>query len=141
MPSSENRAVVEFDGFPPIVALECKPPKKTHTNFEHHPLNQPYPDLGRGNYKCEEMTFKHAHGVGQALQAFSSYYDEYLSGRTVEKLNGRVIMMDEAGRSAETTYVLIDCVMTGFEPDNMTGSGTNVATATITLRPTDYYQE
>lgn len=140
MPSSENRAVVEFDDFPPIVALECKPPKKTHANFEHQPLNQPYPDQGRGNYKCEEMTFKHAHGVGQALDAFSSYYEDYLAGRNVAKLNGRIIIMDEAGRAPVTTYVLIDCVMTGFEPDNLTGTGTNVATATITVRPTDYYQ-
>jgi len=138
MPSSENRYIFELDNFPSFAALEATPPKKKHTAFKHHPGNQPNPDLGRGNFECEEMTVKHAHGVGGVLGALSRYYDLYLSGVITDKLNGRFIVMDEAGLFPETIYELQDCVMTNFGAEQHTGTGTNISQFSFSLLPTDF---
>ncbi|MGB8508138.1 MAG: hypothetical protein WCD76_07025 [Pyrinomonadaceae bacterium] len=129
---------MELDGFPAISATEVSMPSRAHTPFEHQPGNQANPDLGRGNFKCEEMTFKHAHGVGGVDEALNRYFDAYLEGLITDKLNGRFIIMDESGLVPTKTYELVDCVPTMFKPEQHTGSGTNTSQFSFGIRPTNY---
>jgi|SRR5947209_2003371 len=138
MPSREGNFIIELDGFGPISATEVSMPSKTHTPWEHQPGNQPEPDLGRGNFKTEDMTFKHAHGVGNVAEQLERYFDLYVDGLVTDKLNGRFIIMDESGLVPQQTYDLIDAVPTSFKVEQHTGSGTGVSTFTFGMRPTRF---
>jgi hypothetical protein len=138
MPSSENRYVLELDGFGPISALEVAMPPKTHTPVEHQPGNQAEPDLLRGNTKTEELTLKHAHGVGNVAETFARYFDDYIDGVIVDKLQGRFLVMDESGLVVQQTYDIQDAVPTQFKPEQHTGTGTGVSSFTIGLRPSRF---
>lgn len=137
MPSHENRFLLEIDGISVISATEVTMPGMKQTPFKHQPGNQPFPELGRGNYEIEELTFKHAHGVGQAGEEFARRMSLYIQGVVVEKFNARFIVLDEAGRSPVATYELQDCVPTMFKPESHNGSGTNVSQFSCSIQPTD----
>ncbi|MGH9944615.1 MAG: hypothetical protein ACRD9R_19895 [Pyrinomonadaceae bacterium] len=139
MPSSENRYLLEIDGVTAITATDVTMPGKKHTPFKHQPGNLPRPELGRGNYEIEEMTFMHAHGVGSAGEEIVAWMDAYLSGLLVEKRSARFIVLDEAGRIPVAVYEMIDCVPTMFKAEKHTGSGTNISQFSFSLQPTDMY--
>jgi hypothetical protein len=138
MPSREGNYLLELDGFGAISATEVALPSKTHTPWEHQPGNQASPDLGRGNFKVEEMTFKHAHGVGQIADQLNAYFDDYLDGVRTDKLNGRFIVNDESGLVPVMTYEIVDAVPTQFKIENHSGTGTGVSMFTFGLRPTNF---
>lgn len=138
MASSENRFLLELDGFGPISALDATMPGKTHTPVEHQPGNQAEPELLRGNTKTEELTLKHAHGVGNILAEFTAYFDNYIDGLRTDKLQGRFLVMDESGLVVQETYELQDAVPTQLKPEQHTGTGTGVSAFTIGLRPTRF---
>lgn len=138
MPSREGNFILELDGFGPISATEVTIPSRSHAPWEHQPGNQPFPDLGRGNFKVEELTFKHAHGVGGVAEALSRYFDLYEDGLVTEKLNGRFIVMDESGLIPQQTYDIQDAVPTQFKVENHSGTGTGVSSFTFGLRPTKF---
>lgn len=137
MATSQGRFIFEIDGMPAVVATEVTLGAKKQTPFKHQPGNQPNPDLGRGNFEVEEMTAKHAHGVGVAGEAFARYMDLYLAGLVTEKLNCRLLIMDEGGLFPIQTWDLIDCVPTSFKPETHQGSGTEVSQFSFGLTPTD----
>jgi|SRR5205085_10436811 len=138
MPSSDNRFILELDGFPAIAALDATLPSKAHTPFEHQPGNQAMPDLGRGNFKCDDLTLKHAHNVGGLDDSLARYFDLYTEGIITDKLNGRFMVMDESGLVPVKTYDIIDAVPTMFKPEQHTGTGTNVSSFSFGMRPTNF---
>jgi hypothetical protein len=136
-PSAEGRYILEIDGIPAIAATEATPPGKKHTAVKYQPGNQPNPIHIRGNYEIEECSFKHARVIGQVGNALVAWLDAFASGDFVELKNARFITLDESGRTPMETWELIDCVPTMYKPDNVSGAGTNVATFSFSLQPTE----
>jgi hypothetical protein len=136
MPTHENRYQLEMDGVTVLQASECKIGAKEHTPFELYLGNQPNPELGRGNSKVNETTFKHATGLGEAANELSRWYDDYVDGVDVTKRGARLIVFDETGTTPIDTYEMQDCVPTKFELENHSASGTNASMFTFGLRPT-----
>jgi hypothetical protein len=138
MPTREGNFILELDGFGPISATEVGMPAKTHTPWEYQPGNQAEPNLGRGNTKTDELTMKHAHGVGGIAEQLARYFDDYVDGFTTDKLNGRLVIMDESGLIPLQTYDIQDAVPTQFKVEQHTGTGTGVSMFTFGLRPTRF---
>jgi hypothetical protein len=138
MPTREGNYILELDGFGAISATEVSMPTKTHTPIEHQPGNQPEPDLFRGNTKTEELTFKHAHGVGGVAEALARYFDDYIDGTRTDKLNGRFLISDESGLVVQQTYDIQDAVPTQFKVEQHSGSGTSTSSFTFGFRPTRF---
>lgn len=135
--TSQNRFIFEIDGMPAIVATEVTLGSVKLTPFKHQPGNQPNPDLGRGNFEVEELTVKHAHGVGQTEFVFGTYFEAYKRGIVTEKLNCRLLIMDEGGLIPIQQWDLIACIPTTFKPEAHTGTGTEVSQFSFGLTPTD----
>ncbi|MET0626567.1 MAG: hypothetical protein ABW250_26770 [Pyrinomonadaceae bacterium] len=138
MPSSDSRYLLELDGFGPIAALDVTMPTKTHTPVEYQPGNVAEPELVRGNTKTEELTLKHAHGVGNVAENFARYFDDFIDGLRTDRLQGRFLVMDESGLVVQQTYEIQDAVPTQFKPEQHTGTGTGVSSFTIGLRPSRF---
>lgn len=137
MPTSENRFLLEIDGIGTIRATEVTMPDKEHTPFELYVGNKPNPILGRGNFKVNEMTFKHATALGQVTRELSQWVDDYTSGIDVAKRGARFIVLDEAGISPVDTYELRDCVPTRFKAETHGAANTNASMFTFGLRAED----
>jgi hypothetical protein len=136
-PTSVNRYILEIDGVPAVAATEATPPGFKQTPGKYQPGNQPNPTHFRGNFEIEEMTFKHARGIGQAGRELVRWLIDYSRGLAVQKRSLRFITMDETGRSPLETWECLDCVPTMYKPEQGTGTGTDVATFTFSLQPDD----
>ncbi len=135
MPTSENRYILEIEGFGTIYASEVTFGGKEHTPAELYIGNQPNPILVRGNFKVNELTFKHAHGLGSVANDAAQWVDDYVDGIDVSKRGGRFIVLDEAGITPLDTWELRGSVPTKFQPETHGASNTNASMFTLGLRP------
>lgn len=136
-PVAEGRFILEIDGVPAVVAMEATPPGKKHTATKYQPGNQRNPTILPGNYEIEECTFKHARGIGQVGLTLVDWLDGVSSGEFIEYKTARFITMDETGRTPIETWEMTDCLPTMYKPDNVSGTGTGVASFSFSLQPTD----
>lgn len=137
IPPAEGRFILEIDGIRAVVATEATPPGYKHTAVKYQPGNQSMPIHVRGNSEIEECSFKHARGIGQVGQQLVAWLRAFASGAVVERRNARFITMDETGRTPIETWELIGCVPTMYKPETSSGTGTNVASFTFSLQPSD----
>ena len=137
MPTSENRFLLEIDGIGTIRATEVTMPDKEHTPVELYVGNRPNPILVRGNFKVNELTFKHATGLGQVTREISQWVDNYTSGLDVTKRGARFIVLDEAGVTPIDTYELRNGVPTRFKPETHGAANTSASMFTFGFRAED----
>lgn len=133
--ATENRYILELDGFGTIYASEATVGSKEHTPVELYVGNQPSPFLLRGNFKINELTFKHAHSLGSAADDAARWMDDYVDGIDVSKRGGRFIVLDEAGVTPIANWELRGCVPTKFQPETHGAANTNPSFFTLGLRP------
>jgi phage tail-like protein len=137
--TGEGRYLFEFDGVVSIRASRVTGISKDHKEFELFVGNQANPFLGRGTFTCGDIVVRHAHALnGSATEVFD-WMDGYVRGNSdAEKRGGRLIIMDEAGRTPLRTYELIDCVPKSFKEEDHDAGGSGAAYFTFTIRPTDW---
>lgn len=135
MPSSENRFLLEADGFTGLMATEVTAPGLKHTPVKYQPGNQLMPILVRGQGEVEEMTFKHARAVGSQGKQLVKWLTDHLRNRAVTTRNFRFLTMSEDGSTVAEEWELLDCMPTMYKPDQSSGTGTNVATFSFSIQP------
>jgi len=133
----EGRYLLEIDGVSSIRASEATMPGKDHTPFELYVGDQPNPLLGRGNFKVDVLTLKHAHALTQAGEELFRWADDFMDGVDLSRRGARFIVLDESGQSPVAEYELQECVPTSFKPETHSASGTNASMFTFALRPTN----
>lgn len=133
----EGRYLLEIDGVTSVRASEVTMPGKDHTPFELYVGNQPNPILGRGNFKIDALTFKHATALNQSGEELFRWADDFMDGIDLSRRGARFIVLDEAGVTPIEEYELEDCVPTSFKPETHSASGTNASMFTFGLRPTN----
>lgn len=133
-----GRFLLELDGVVSIRATECTPPEKTHTVTKLWESNKPNPNLVRGNWEINDVTFKHAYGINNAAGAVFDWLNEFCNGDSVERRNCRLILLDEAGLTPIKTYEMERCVPVNFKPEGLNASGADATMFTFSLRPEDY---
>ena len=136
--TSEGRYLFEFDGVSAVRSSEVSGVSKEHSPFELAESNRPNPHLGRGNYKCSEITVRHAHALNETGFEVFQWMQDFITGANVERRSGRLIVLDEDGQTPVQTYELRECVPTKFEADTHTAGGSNPSYFRFSLRPTDF---
>jgi phage tail-like protein len=138
-PVAEGRYILEIDGVQVFAAMEATPPGKKHTPVNYQPGNQRNPQPLPGNFVIEECTFKHAMVINEVGLVLVDWLNGVASGDFVEYKNARFLTLDESGRTPIQTWEMLECLPTMFKPDNVSGTGTNVASFSFSLQPTDAF--
>ena len=133
----ENRYLLEFDGVAAIAASEVTMPSKEHTPAELYVGNQPNPILVRGNFKVDDMSFKHAHALNETGNEVFRWLDDFVDGVDLSRRGARLVVLDEDGVTPVDVYELEECVPRSFKPEAHSASGTGVSMFTVTIRPTN----
>jgi phage tail-like protein len=135
--TSEARYLIEIDGITAIESSEASGLKKTHEEFELSVSNRPNPILGRGNFKVEALTIKHAHALNSVGEEYFEWFEGYIHGVNVEKRSARLIILEQNGDTPTAIYELIDCVPLTLEPQTHTAGGRNASYFNFSIRPED----
>lgn len=135
--TSEGRYLFELDGITAVRSSEVSGLKKTHEEFEMYESNQPMPHLGRGHFKCDAITIKHAHALNQTGAEYFDWMEGFLFGVNVERRSARLIVLREDGDTPEAIYELLDCIPISLEPQTQTAGGRNASYFNFMIRPTD----
>lgn len=135
--TSTGRYVFEFDGISAIRATEVSGIKKTHEEFELHESNRPNPRIGRGHFKCEPITIKHAHALNSTGDEFFLWIELFLKGDSIERRGGRCIEFDEDGQSPVQTWELFDCIPISIAQETNSSGGKDASFFTVVIRPED----
>jgi phage tail-like protein len=136
--TSEGRYLFEFDGITAIRASKVSGVSKDHKEFELYVGNQPNPFLGRGNFTCGDLNVQHADALNQTGAEVFQWLDDFISGRSVERRGGRLIILDEDGRTPVAIYELQDCVPKRFMAEDRSAGGAGASFFSFTIRPTDW---
>lgn len=136
--TSEGRFLIEVDGISAIRAAEVSGVSKDHEEFELYESNRPNPHLGRGHFKCGDISVKHAHALNEAGLEFFRWMDDFVRGNNVERRSARLIILDEDGRTPVDIYELERCIPKKFEAETHTAGGKNASYFKFTLRPEDF---
>lgn len=133
--TAENRYVFEFEGVSAIAASEVTGVAMEHSPVELYVGNRPNPVLLRGTYKASDVVVRHAHALNEAGTEIFDWMAAYLRGDDITPRSGRLIVLDEDGRSPVATYELINCVPKRFEVDGHNASGNNASYFRFTIQP------
>lgn len=133
----ENRYLVEIDGVIAVTASEVTMPGIEHTPVELYVGNQPSPILVRGNFKVEEMTFKHASALNTTGDELFAWIRDFVDGVVLDRRTVRFVVLDEDGATPVDEYELQNCVPTKFKPETHSASGTGASMFTFGLRAED----
>jgi phage tail-like protein len=135
--TSQGRYIFEFQGVTAIRATEVSGVSKTHEEFELYESNKANPRLGRGHFKCEEIKVKHGHALNSTGEEVFLWMEMFLNGSNVERRGGRLIVLDEDGRTPINIYELFDCIPKKFEADMHQAGGKDPSYFSFTIRPED----
>jgi phage tail-like protein len=135
--TAASRYVVEIDGVAAIRASEVSGVGMEHTLVELHVGNRPNPILVRGNFKVNEVTFKHGHALNSAGVETMAWMQGFINGDVVERRNMRLVIMDEDGLSPVAEYDMSGCVPTKFMVETHQGNANDPSYFSFSLRPED----
>lgn len=135
--TSEGRYIFEFDGVSAIRSSEVSGISKDHEEFELYESNRPNPRLGRGHFKCSDISVKHAHALNNTGLEVFRWMDSFVRGENVERRSGRLIVLDEDGRTPVDIYELELCIPKKFEADTHSAGGKNASYFKFVIRPED----
>ena len=134
---SAGRYLFELDGITAIRASDVSGIKKIHEEFEIYESNRPNPIIGRGHFKCETITVKHAHALNGTGQEFFRWMQDFITGAKVERRSGRCIQLDEDGLTPIKTWELMECIPISIEQETNTGGSKEGNYFKFAIRPTD----
>jgi phage tail-like protein len=133
----ENKYNIEIDGIADCRSSEVTMPSKEHTPAEIYEGNKPSPSLVAGNFKVEDVTVKHAHGLNETEAQMSQWLDDFVSGVDMSRRSARMIVFAEDGREPIAEYEMRRCVPRSFKPEPHNASGTGASMFTFVFRPED----
>jgi phage tail-like protein len=133
--TSAGRYIIEFDGISAMRSTSVTGVGEDHDEFELYESNKVEPNLGRGHFKCGDVTIKHAHALnGTDSEAFA-WFRQWRDGGSIERRGGRLIVLDEDGQSPVRTYQLLRCVPKKFAPENQEAGSKEANFFTFVFRP------
>lgn len=135
--TSEGRFLFELNGIVSVRATEVSGVGVNHEEFELYESNKPNPNLGRGHYTCDMINVKHAHALNQAGAEFFRWMKDFITGDSVERRGGRLIVLDEDGKTPVAIYELLRCVPKKYEAETHSAGGKNASFFRFQLRPED----
>lgn len=109
---------------------------------KHEPVkigvgDQANPILARGKYEPQEVMVKHAHALNETGNEMFSWFRDYIKGYRTDKLNMRLIQLDEDGFSTLAIWEMIECAPTEFSQDGNKGDSKDAAYFMMKFMPTD----
>ncbi len=139
MPGAANGYfLVEVDGISIIEASEAEIGSPKHEPYKIGVGNRPNQYLGRGKYEVEEFKLKNAYALNREGEELFEYFRRYIRGLTVEKVNIRVVQMEENGLTPYRVHEMIECVPTTYKPEGKKGDSKDAAYFEMAFMPTDY---
>lgn len=135
--TNQGHYLIEIDGITAVRAMNVSGGAMNHTPTLINEGNRNNPHVGRGNYEIDEVTVKQASALNDVGNEFFSWLRDYVKGILLEKRTLRIITLDEDGETPVETWVYYDCVPTSIAPDDKEARGTNAASFTFKLKPTD----
>lgn len=137
--TSSARYIIEIDGISAARASEVSGVGLKHEPFKIAVGDRANPIVGRSTYEANEVTVKHAYALNKTGQEAFRYFGDYLKGYTVQKLNMRLIQLDEDGFGTTATWELEECVPLEFTHETNKGDSNDAAYFTLKFKPTDAY--
>jgi len=135
--TSAGNYLLEVDGVTFARASEVSGIGLKHEHFEIGVGDQGNPVIGRGKFKPQEITVKHAHGLNNTADEIFRYFRAYIKGLRTDKLTMRLIQLDEDGFSTLQIFELIDCVPTEFSQEANQGDKKDAAYFNFKCMTTD----
>ena len=135
--TSAGRYLFEFEGITAVRASDVSGIKKTHEEFEIYESNRPNPIIGRGHFKCDTISVKHAHALNSAGEEFFRWMQDFITGTNVERRGGRCIELDEDGLTPVNTWELFECIPISIEQESNTAGSKDGSYFKFAIRPTD----
>lgn len=130
--------IVEIDGVSVLQASEVEIGGIKHEPFKLYVGDRPNPFIGRNKHEIEEVKIKQAYALNQEGSELFGYFYDYMHGLTTEKLNIRVVQLDEDGYSDSLVHQFYECVPTSYKPDGKKADSKDAAMFEISFKPTDY---
>lgn len=129
--------VLEMDGVAAARASEVTGIGLKHEHFEIGVGDQANPIIGRGKYKPQEVTVKHALALNNTGEEVFSYFKDYVKGFRTDKLSMRLIQLAEDGFTTLKIWEMIECVPTEFAQEGNKGESKDAAFFNFKFMPTD----
>lgn len=135
--ASAGYYLFEMDGVSFARASEVSGIGLKHEHFEIGVGDQANPIIGRGKYKPQEVTVKHAHALNETANEIFSWFGDYIRGYRTDKPTMRLIQLDEDGFGTLAIWEMIECVPTEFSQDTNKGDQKDAAYFNFKFMPTD----
>jgi phage tail-like protein len=135
--TNEGNYLVEIDGVTAVRAMKVSGGGLKHTPTIISEGNKARPSVVRGNYEVDELSIQQASALNDTGRELFDWLRDFATGDAVERRGIRLVTLSEDGQTPVEVWDYIDCVPTGFQPDDRTARGTNAASFTFTVKPSD----
>lgn len=135
--ANEGNFLIEMDGVTAVRAMKVSGGKLNHTPTLITEGNKPRARVVRGNYEVDELSVQQASALNDTGREFYDWLYAYANGGDVEPRGVRLVVLEEDGLTPNEVWDYIDCVPTSFQPDDRTARGTNAASFTFAVKPSD----
>ncbi len=135
--TNEGNYLIEIDGITAVRAMKVSGGKVNHTPTLTSEGNKPNPHVARGTYEIDELSVQQASALNNTGREFFLWLFGFIKGVSLERRGFRLVILEEDGQTPVEVWDYSGCVPVSIQPDDRSARGSNSASYTFTLKPSD----